>query len=355
MSARPECGSAPSSTPANVVPRRGACRLWEPGVAVGGFCPAVLGSMDRSLAEWDVIGAMLFNYASSTGIVSANKLLMRHGFTYATTLTFCHFIFTTIGLLVCARLGVYQVKPLDVRKAARLSFFGMGFVVCSNLSLQYNSVGFYQVMKHMTVAAVVAIEATLYRKFLDRRLWVPLTLIVAGVLVTGATDFQLNLMGTVYATLNILSTAFYQIWCGTLQKSLEANSLQLQLYTAPLSALFIIPVLPLLDNWNPGKAGNIFAYHMTPSAAGGILLTSVLAFCVNISIFMVIGKTSAVTYNVLGHFKTCTLFLVDFLVFGRPVEIRNILGIITTLCGVVWYSQVKLQQTRKTPPHAVVK
>jgi len=64
-----------------------------------------------------------------------------------------------------------------------------------------------------------------------------------------------------------------------------------------------------------------------------IAITGVLAFGVNVSIFMVIGKTSAVTYNVLGHFKTCTLLSVDYLFFGRPFDIKNFTGIVITLCG----------------------
>jgi len=303
-----------------------------------------MGKEGSEPSSLDVALSMVFNYLASTGIVSANKYVMQKcGFRFATTLTFFHFVATTVGLLLFAFVGLYGTKRLDVRKASRLSAAGMGFVVFSNLSLQYNSVGFYQVMKHMTVAAVVLIEAVMFRKFLDRKLWLPLSAIIVGVTLTGATDFQLNLVGTVYATLNVLCTAFYQIWCSSLQKSLEANSLQLQLYTAPVSALLLVPVVPILDDLGRSDQ-SLYAFSMTRQTLLGILLTCVLAFCVNISIFMVIGKTSPVTYNVLGHFKTCTLFLVDFLYFGRPVEYRNISGILITLTGVVWYSRVKMVQ-----------
>lgn len=70
----------------------------------------------------------------------------------------------------------------------------------------------------MTVASVVAIEALIYKKYLDRSLWGPLALVILGVSLTGATDFKLNKVGFIFATLNIFSTSFYQIWCGTLQK-----------------------------------------------------------------------------------------------------------------------------------------
>jgi solute carrier family 35, member E3 len=168
--------------------------------------------------------------------------------------------------------------------------------------------------------------------------------VCVGVTITGATDFKLNLIGTVYALLNILCTSFYQIWCGSLQKSMEANPLQLQLYIAPLSALFIIPVVPIFDNWNPVSDNSIFHFEITSRAIYTILLTGVLALCVNISIFLLIGKTSAVTYNVAGNGKTAFLLAVDFLYFGRPFLLSNVIGLVTTLTGVVWYTRLKLKE-----------
>lgn len=66
-----------------------------------------------------------------------------------------------------------------------------------------------------------------------------------------------------------------------------------------------------------------------------ILLSSLIAFCVNVSIFMVIGKTSAITYNVLGHSKTCSIFLIGFLFFKQQFSWLNFSGIITTLWGLL--------------------
>lgn len=215
-------------------------------------------------------------------------------------------------------------------------------MVFSNLSLQYNSVGFYQVMKHMTVVGVVIIEAVVFRKFLAREYWGAVGLVVIGVTITGATDFKLNLIGTVYAILNIFCTSFYQIWCGSLQKSLDANPLQLQLYIAPLSALFIIPVVPIFDNWSPLSPSSIWAFPISIPIVSRILLTGALALCVNISIFLLIGKTSAVTYNVVGNGKTAFLLTADFLFFGRPFLLSNVTGLLTTFIGVLWYTQLKL-------------
>lgn len=250
---------------------------------------------------------------------------------------------TTLGLLLLARLGVFTIKRLDVRKALKLAIAGMGFVVFSNLSLQHNSIAFYQVMKHMTVVGVVIIEALFFKKYLPRQFLLALGAMCTGVLITGTTDFQLNFVGTMFALANILSTSFYQIWCGSLQKSLEANPLQLQLYIAPLSAISLIPFLPIFDDYSLTSPDSIFRFVPTVKSASAILVTGALALCVNVSIFLVIGKTSAVTYNVVGNGKTAFLFCVDYLVFWRPFDPANVFGMALTLCSVIWYTQLKLK------------
>lgn len=296
---------------------------------------------DPTTAE--VASCIAFNFFSSTGIVSANKSVFQDGFSFATTLTFIHFVCTTIGLLVLARLSVFTPKPLDIRKAAKLAVSGMGFVVFSNLSLQHNSVGFYQVMKHMTIVGVVIIEALLWRKYLSRDLVLPISVMCTGIIFMGLTDFKLNLKGTLFAVLNIIFTSFYQIWCGSLQKSLEADPLQLQLYIAPLSALFIMPIVPLLDNYSMTDKESIMFFEPTSQKLAKILFTGTLALCVNISIFLVIGKTSPVTYNVVGNGKTAFLLCLDFLLFGRPFKLNNFFAMVITLVGVIWYTQRKMR------------
>lgn len=194
----------------------------------------------------------------------------------------------------------------------------------------------------MTVVGVIIIEAIMFRKYLAREYWGAVSLVVIGVTITGATDFKLNLIGTVYAIVNILCTSFYQIWCGSLQKSLEANPLQLQLYIAPLSALFIIPAVPIFDNWSILSPDSIWNFSWSIPLIVRILVTGGLALCVNISIFLLIGKTSAVTYNVVGNGKTAFLLTADFLFFGRPFLLSNVTGLVTTFVGVLWYTQLKL-------------
>lgn len=261
-------------------------------------------------ADGKTAASMLLNFCSSTGIVVTNKLVMdRCEFRFATTLTFFHFVATYVLLLVAAAVGVFEKKALPLKETAKLAAGSMGFVVLTNLSLQYNSVGFYQVMKVMTTPTVVVIEALAYAKVLEAPLRLALVPVCLGVIFTAATDFRLNAVGTAFAVAGVLVTSFYQIGAGTLQRSLDCSALQLQLYTAPMSALFIMPFVPLFDNWRPSSPASIWQYEFDQTNMLLIGLTGVLAFLVNVSIFLVIGRSSAVSYNTLGHFKTCFILV----------------------------------------------
>jgi len=57
------------------------------------------------------------------------------------------------------------------------------------------------------------------------------------------------------------------------------------------------------------------------------------ALGVNISNYLVLGKTSPLTYQVLGHMKTVLILILGFTVFKKPVDIRNVIGITIAMVG----------------------
>ena len=172
--------------------------------------------------------------------------------------------------------------------------------------------------------------------------------ICVGVVIASVTDVSLNLVGAFFAASGVIVTSYYQIWVGTRQKELEVNSMQLLYYQAPLSFVMLIPLTPILDDMlTPGKGVLYFPWSTTSIAV--ILLSGVLAFLVNLSIFLIIGKTSTVTYNVVGHFKTCCVLVLGFFVFQYPLHYKNILGILITLAGVFIYTGIKLSAPAPTP------
>lgn len=69
-----------------------------------------------------------------------------------------------------------------------------------------------------------------------------------------------------------------------------------------------------------------------------IVLSCLISVSVNFSTFLVIGKTSPVTYQVLGHLKTCLVLAFGYVLLHDPFSWRNIFGILIALVGMVLYS-----------------
>eukprot|EP00756_Hemistasia_phaeocysticola_P058259 Hpha_TRINITY_DN34889_c0_g1::TRINITY_DN34889_c0_g1_i1::g.167938::m.167938/K15285/SLC35E3; solute carrier family 35, member E3 len=280
---------------------------------------------------------LALNVTASISIVLVNKMVYDWcNFKYGTLLTFFHFAVTSLGLEVLQRFGVFEVKKVSVAAVAPLSVSFCGFVVLTNISLQLNTVGFYQLAKVLTTPVIVTIQTLFYGESFSWAIKLSLALTCVGVAISSATDVGLNLLGAIVAAIAVLVTSQYQIWVGTKQKELECNSWQLLYYQAPLSALMLVPAVPLLEDFSHFKVPS-------PGSACVIFLSCVLALLVNVSIFLVIGKTSPVTYNVLGHFKLCLILVLGFVVFGYPIDPRNLGGIAVTLSGIFWYTHIKLK------------
>jgi solute carrier family 35, member E3 len=73
-------------------------------------------------------------------------------------------------------------------------------------------------------------------------------------------------------------------------------------------------------------------------------LSCLAALFVNLSTFLLIGRTSPLTYNAVGHFKLTAILAGSYLLFGQVASLGNLLGVSVTLFGLFWYTRVKLQE-----------
>ena len=121
--------------------------------------------METSKERLVVIGASA-NIASSIVIVLLNKWIYTSYNFPNITLTCIHFIVTTIGLFICRHMNIFQPKSLPFMSMLPLAFSFCGFVVFTNLSLESNTVGTYQIIKTLTTPCIIAIQTYFYgRKF----------------------------------------------------------------------------------------------------------------------------------------------------------------------------------------------
>lgn len=288
-----------------------------------------------------IIACLLINLLSSICIVFINKWIYVHYGFPNMTLTLVHFVITWLGLYLCQKMDIFSPKSLSIRRIVWLALSFCGFVAFTNLSLQNNSIGTYQLAKAMTTPVIILIQTLYYKKTFSTKIKLTLVPITLGVILNSYYDVKFNLLGTVFASLGVLVTSLYQVWVGAKQHELQVNSMQLLYYQAPLSSSFLLCIVPLFEPLTGD--GGIFGPWSIPALAT-VLFSGVVAFLVNLSIYWIIGNTSAVTYNMFGHFKFCITLVGGYVLFQDPLSLNQALGILCTLAGILSYTHIKLME-----------
>nr|AFK39471.1 unknown [Lotus japonicus] len=136
--------------------------------------------------------------------------------------------------------------------------------------------------------------------------------------------------------LAVITTCVAQIMTNTIQKKYKVSSTQLLYQSCPYQAATLLISGPYLDKVLTNL--NVFAFKYTTEVTFVIVLSCLISISVNFSTFLVIGRTSPVTYQVLGHLKTCLVLAFGYIIVQDPFSWRNILGILVAMVGMIMYS-----------------
>ncbi|KAL0106328.1 hypothetical protein PUN28_016210 [Cardiocondyla obscurior] len=242
-------------------------------------------------------------------------------------------------------LDVFCIKDIDIKEMVLIAMTFCGFVVLTNLSLAYNTVGTYQVAKMLTTPCVIVMQMLFYRKHFGILVKLTLIPIILGVVINFYYDIQFNVIGAIYATLGVLVTSLYQIMINRKQKEFQMDPMQLLFYQAPLSAIMLWIVIPI---WEP--VGQTFTHNWSLLDIIMVILSGVVAFFVNLTSYWIIGKTSPLTYNMVGHSKFCLLLLGGSFLFNEKLAKNQVIGIVLTLMGIILYAHVKMKDSQTVIP-----
>ncbi|PIN07662.1 Glucose-6-phosphate/phosphate and phosphoenolpyruvate/phosphate antiporter [Handroanthus impetiginosus] len=301
---------------------------------------------EKSSFQLGVIGALFLSVASSVSIVICNKALMSNlGFKFATTLTSWHLMVTYCSLRVALRLNFFENKPIDMKTVMLFGILNGVSIGLLNLSLGFNSIGFYQMTKLAIIPFTVMLETIFLKKQFSQKIKFSLSVLLLGVGIASVTDLQLNFVGTILSLLAIVTTCVGQILTNTIQKKLNVSSTQLLYQSAPFQAAILFLTGPFVDQLLTKQ--NVFNYKYSSVVLGFIILSCLIAVFVNFSTFLVIGKTSPVTYQVLGHLKTCLVLAFGYTLLHDPFTSRNIIGILIAIVGMGMYSYFCTNETKR--------
>ncbi|GLT68140.1 hypothetical protein SLA2020_403980 [Shorea laevis] len=281
--------------------------------------------------------AWMFNIVTSVGIIIVNKALMAtYGFSFATTLTGLHFATTTLMTAVLRWLGYIQPSHLPFKELLKFILFANFSIVGSNVSLMWNSVGFYQIAKLSMIPVSCFLEVMMDKIRYSRDTKLSIAVVLLGVGVCTITDVSVNTKGFVAAFIAVWSTSLQQYYVHHLQRRYSLSSFNLLGHTAPAQAGTLLLIGPFLDYWLTNK--RVDTYNYTTVSVMFITLSCTIAVGTNLSQFICIGRFTAVSFQVLGHMKTILVLIMGFFFFGKEgLNLQVVLGMIIAVAGMIWY------------------
>ncbi|CZT44659.1 related to triose phosphate/3-phosphoglycerate/phosphate translocator [Rhynchosporium secalis] len=280
---------------------------------------------------------ILLNIASTVTLVFLNKWIFKDSQLKNMQITFAmwHFTCTTIVLYIASRspFNLFVPVRLPFMQMIPLCSFFAGFLILGNLSLAYNSIGFYQLAKIMTTPCVAVLQYFFMGKTVAGLTIVALAAVCIGVSLTNSNAAGTTTAGASIAVAAFTVTAFYQVWIGKKIVDFKVSSPQLLLNQAPISVLLLLFVAPFSDTMADVS-------QIPNNTLVALFLSGLAAAALNLSQFLIIGRMSALTFNVASNVKTIIILTYGWVSEGRVFTVKDGIGIILALGGATLYSQL---------------
>jgi solute carrier family 35 protein E3 len=293
-----------------------------------------------------VIGSIL----TTVFLVMVNKIVFAGGFPFVLSLSTLHFVATYLVMLVLSKgYGAFDPKYLPFWTNFLVGAMGVGSICFMNYSLKFNSVGVYQMAKLCIIPVVLAHNA-LRGEFASRKVYATIAIVLLGVGAATVTDVELNPTGLMFAIAAVLSTSQYQIWQGSKQREAKLSDMQMTMSVSS-SQIIIAGLLAVALEGEEVSAvligTELSPPHMNAELAMQILVSCLLAVSANAHSFALIGRTSPVTFQIVGHGKTCLIIIAGYLLFPLPsLEefVYNAMGVAIAVLAVILYSNLKMNE-----------
>ncbi|KAL7245845.1 hypothetical protein ACSBR2_001053 [Camellia fascicularis] len=233
-------------------------------------------------------------------------------------------------------LGYIQPSHLPLPELLKFVLFANFSIVGMNISLMWNSVGFYQIAKLTMIPVSCLLEVVFDKIRYSRDTKLSIAVVLLGVAVCTVTDVSVNARGFIAALVAVWSTALQQYYVHYLQRKYALSSFNLLGHTAPVQAGTLLLVGPFLDYWLTNKTVDAFDYNIASLVF--IILSCTIAVGTNLSQFICIGRFTAVSFQVLGHMKTILVLILGFIFFGKEgLNIQVVIGMVIAVVGMIWY------------------
>ncbi|KAH6792417.1 Drug/metabolite transporter superfamily protein [Perilla frutescens var. hirtella] len=303
------------------------------------------GVMKNIILSYTYVGIWIF--LSFTVIVYNKYILDKklYNWPFPISLTMIHMAFCSL-LASAAVLLLRLVEPASLsRRVYFSSVVPIGALYAlslwlSNSAYIYLSVSFIQMLKALMPVAVYSIGILLRKDSYKSNTMLNMLAISAGVAIAAYGEAKYDSWGVLLQLGAVVfeATRLVLIQILLTSKGINLNPITSLYYVAPSCFAFLsIPWLfvefPLLRNRISGLEFDFLIFGTN----------CVCAFALNLAVFLLVGKTSALTMNVAGVVKDWLLIAFSWSVIKDNVTPLNLFGYGLAFLGVGYYNRAKLQ------------
>nr|XP_025603898.1 probable sugar phosphate/phosphate translocator At3g17430 isoform X1 [Arachis hypogaea] len=325
-----------------------------------GFCRVGMAVMPMMTRQHVLTYVYLLLYISlSSGVILYNKWLLstlHFNFPFPITLTMIHMAFSgSVSFLLIRVLKVVSPVKMTFNIYATcvvpISAFFAASLWFGNTAYLYISVAFIQMLKALMPVATFLTAVGCGTEKLRCDVFTNMVLISFGVVISSYGEIHFNVLGTLYQVTGIIAEALRLVLTQVLlqKKGLTLNPITSLYYIAPCSFGFLFIPWYILEKPEMEDPHLQFDFW--------IFFTNALcALALNLSTFVVIGRTGAVTIRVAGVLKDWILISLSTVLFPESkITPLNIIGYAIALSGVVFYNYLKLNEVRisQPPPQSI--
>ncbi|KAK8505374.1 hypothetical protein V6N13_045812 [Hibiscus sabdariffa] len=258
---------------------------------------------------------------------------------------------TMIHMSFCASLAFILIKvfkvvePVSMSRELYLSsvvpigaLYSLSLWL-SNSAYIYLSVSFIQMLKALMPVAVYSIGVLFKKEGFKNDTMVNMLSISFGVAIAAYGEAKFDSWGVILQLVAVAfeATRLVMIQILLTSKGITLNPITSLYYVAPCCLVFLmVPWIfveyPILKE--------ISSFHFDFVVFG---TNSLCAFALNLAVFLLVGKTSALTMNVAGVVKDWLLIAFSWSVIKDTVTPINLFGYGLAFLGVAYYNHSKLQ------------
>ncbi|KAI4342436.1 hypothetical protein MLD38_027064 [Melastoma candidum] len=307
--------------------------------------------MADRLREGVVTYAYILLYiALSSGQIFFNKWVLSSkeiNFPYPLGLTLLHMLFSSaLCFLLTKVLKIMKVEEgmtLDIYITSVIPIGAMFAMTLwlGNTAYLYISVAFAQMLKAIMPVAVFVLGVAAGLEVMSCHMLLIMSVISFGVLVASYGEINVNWIGVVYQMGGVVGEALRLIFMEIFvkKKGLKLNPISVMYYVSPCSALCLFIPWIFLEKPRMDADGT---WNFQPVV---LILNSLCTFALNLSVFLVITHTSALTIRVAGVVKDWVVVLVSaFLFADTKLTMINLVGYGIAIVGVAAYNNHKLRK-----------